>query len=292
MEANKNGTVEVDITTTVENDSDTTKTVTVKNTLLDENGKVASNTTTSQVEIAADSVQDIEQSVNVEKPELWSVDDANMYKMKTEIVENDEVLDTYETDYGFRYYNFDKDTGFSLNGEKMKLKGVSMHHDQGSLGAVANRDAIERQVKILKEMGCNAIRVTHNPAASALLDICNEYGMLVINEAFDGWTEYKNGNVNDYTSHFEETITADNQIINGEPGMQWGEFDTKAMVDGAKNDPSVIMWSIGNEITEGVYTDTSHYVEVAGNIIDWIQEVDTTRPVTNGDNQKILILML
>ena len=286
LEANKNGTVEVDITTTVENDSDTTKTVTVKNTLLDENGKVANNTTTSQVEIAADSTQDIEQSVNVEKPELWSVDDANMYKMKTEIVENDEVLDTYETDYGFRYYNFDKDTGFSLNGEKMKLKGVSMHHDQGSLGAVANRDAIERQVKILKEMGCNAIRVTHNPAASALLDICNEYGMLVINEAFDGWTEYKNGNVNDYTSHFEETITADNQIINGEPGMQWGEFDTKAMVDGAKNDPSVIMWSIGNEITEGVYTDTSHYVEVAGNIIDWIQEVDTTRPVTNGDNQK------
>ncbi|MCB5496082.1 glycoside hydrolase family 2 TIM barrel-domain containing protein, partial [Mediterraneibacter gnavus] len=81
-----------------------------------------------------------------------------------------------------------------------KLKGVCLHHDQGALGAVANRDAIERQVKILKEMGCNAIRVTHNPAASVLLEVCNENGMLVINEAFDGWTEYKNGNVNDYTS--------------------------------------------------------------------------------------------
>ena len=286
LEANKNGTVEVDVTTTVENESDTTKLITVKNTLFNEKGEVASNTTTSQIEMAADSVQDIEQSINIEQPELWSVDDANMYKMKTEIVANDEVLDTYESDYGFRYFDFDKDTGFSLNGEKMKLKGVSMHHDQGSLGAVANRDAIERQVKILKEMGCNAIRVTHNPAASALLDICNEYGMLIINEAFDGWTEYKNGNVSDYTSHFKKTITEDNQIINGKPGMQWGEFDTKAMVDGAKNDPSVIMWSVGNEITEGVYTDTSHYVDVAGNIIDWIQEIDTSRPVTIGDNQK------
>ena len=286
LEANKNGTVEVDVTTTVENDGDTNKTVIVKNTLLDENGNVASDTTASEVQIAADGSQDVKQSVSVESPELWSVDDANMYKMKTEIVEENKVLDTYETDYGFRYYNFNNNTGFSLNGENMKLKGVCMHHDQGALGAVANRDAIERQVKILKEMGCNAIRVTHNPAASALLDICNEYGILVINEAFDGWTEYKNGNVNDYTAHFEETISADNQIINGEPGMQWGEFDVKAMVDGAKNDPSVIMWSIGNEIDEGVSTSTSHYLQVAESIIDWIQEVDTTRPITNGDNRK------
>ena len=286
LETNKDKTVEVDVTTTVENDSSVNKTVTVKNTLFDEFGQAASNTTSSQVEIAADDSQDVKQIVEIESPELWSVDDANMYTLKTEIVDGNEVLDTYETDYGFRYYNFDNNTGFSLNGENMKLKGVCMHHDQGALGAVANRDAIERQVKILKEMGCNAIRVTHNPAASGLLDICNEYGILVINEAFDGWTEYKNGNVNDYTAHFEETITADNQIINGEAGMQWGEFDVKAMVDGAKNDPSVIMWSIGNEIDEGVSGSTTHYVDVARNIINWIQEVDTSRPITNGDNRK------
>ena len=113
----KNGTVEVDVTTTVENDSDTNKTVTVKNTLLDENGNVASDTTASEVQIAADGSQDVKQSVSVESPELWSVDDANMYKMKTEIVEGNKVLDTYETDYGFRYYNFNNNTGFSLNGE-------------------------------------------------------------------------------------------------------------------------------------------------------------------------------
>ena len=114
--------------------------------------------------------------------------------------------------------------------------------------------------QILKEMGCNAIRVTHNPAASVLLEVCNENGMLVINEAFDGWTEYKNGNVNDYTSHFNEVISTDNQIVNGKAGMKWGEFDVKAMVDGAKNDPSVIMWSLGNEIDEGVSGNTSHYL--------------------------------
>ena len=286
LEENKNGTVEVDVTTTVDNDSDSNKTVTVKNTLLDEAGKVASDTITSDVEIAADASEDVKQIVSVAKPELWSVDDTNMYKLKTEIVEGNKVLDTYETDYGFRYYNFDNNNGFSLNGENMKLKGVCMHHDQGSLGAVANYDAIERQVKILKEMGCNAIRVTHNPAASSLLDICNKYGILVINEAFDGWTEYKNGNINDYTSHFKETITVDNQIINGKEGMQWGEFDVKSMVDGAKNNPSVIMWSIGNEIDEGVSGNTSHYLDVAKDIIRWIQEVDTSRPITNGDNRR------
>lgn len=286
LEENKNDTVEVDITTTIENESDESRLITIRNTLLDENGEVASESTESQIEIASTDDQDVKQTVSIEQPDLWSVDDANMYVMRTELIENGEILDTYDTDYGFRYYNFDKDSGFSLNGEKMKLKGVSMHHDQGALGAVANHDAIERQVKILKEMGCNAIRVTHNPAASTLLDICNQYGILVINEAFDGWTEYKNGNVNDYTSHFTETISSDNQIINGEPGMQWGEFDVKAMVDGAKNDPSVIMWSVGNEITEGVYENTSHYVDVASNIIDWIQEIDMTRPLTIGDNQK------
>ena len=118
-----------------------------------------------------------------------------------------------------------------------------MHHDQGALGAVANRDAIERQIKILKEMGCNSIRVTHNPAASSLIDVCNEYGILVINEAFDGWTEYKNGNVNDYGAYFNQTIDDNNQIINGENGMKWAEFDIKAMINSCKNDPSAVSYT-------------------------------------------------
>ena len=206
--------------------------------------------------------------------------------MKTEILDGEEIIDTYHTDYGFRYFNFDKNNGFSLNGKNMKLKGVCMHHDQGALGAVANRDAIERQIKILKEMGCNSIRVTHNPAASSLIDVCNEYGILVINEAFDGWTEYKNGNVNDYGAYFNQTIDDNNQIINGENGMKWAEFDIKAMINSCKNDPSVIMWSLGNEIDEGTSGSTSHYVDLVDELIQWVQEVDITRPVTNGDNRK------
>ena len=282
LENTKDNNVKVDVTATIDNDSDTNKTITVKNTLLDAQGNAAGSTVTNEVELAAKSTKDVKQEVSVIAPKLWSTEDTNLYTMKTEIVEDNKVLDTYETEYGFRYFDFDNNTGFSLNGEKIKLKGVCLHHDQGALGAVANRDAIERQVKILKEMGCNAIRVTHNPAASVLLEVCNENGMLVINEAFDGWTEYKNGNVNDYTSHFNEVISTDNQIVNGKAGMKWGEFDVKAMVDGAKNDPSVIMWSLGNEIDEGVSGNTSHYLNLVDDLIKWVQEVDTTRPVTNG----------
>ena len=286
LENTKDNNVKVDVTATIDNDSDTNKTITVKNTLLDAQGNAAGSTVTNEVELAAKSTKDVKQEVSVIAPKLWSTEDTNLYTMKTEIVADNKVLDTYETEYGFRYFDFDNNTGFSLNGEKIKLKGVCLHHDQGALGAVANRDAIERQVKILKEMGCNAIRVTHNPAASVLLEVCNENGMLVINEAFDGWTEYKNGNVNDYTSHFNEVISTDNQIVNGKAGMKWGEFDVKAMVDGAKNDPSVIMWSLGNEIDEGVSGNTSHYLNLVDDLIKWVQEVDTTRPVTNGDNRK------
>ena len=117
----------------------------------------------------------------------------------------------------------------------------------GSLGAVANRDAIERQVHPAGN-GPQRDPRDAQPGRILLLDICNEYGMLVIDEAFDGWTEYKNGNVNDYTSHFEETITADNQIIGGETGMQWGEFDARAMVSRGINDPCIhhVVW-VGND---------------------------------------------
>ena len=271
LENTKDNNVKVDVTATIDNDSDTNKTITVKNTLLDAQGNAAGSTVTNEVELAAKSTKDVKQEVSVIAPKLWSTEDTNLYTMKTEIVADNKVLDTYETEYGFRYFDFDNNTGFSLNGEKIKLKGVCLHHDQGALGAVANRDAIERQVKILKEMGCNAIRVTHNPAASVLLEVCNENGMLVINEAFDGWTEYKNGNVNDYTSHFNEVISTDNQIVNGKAGMKWGEFDVKAMVDGAKNDPSVIMWSLGNEIDEGVSGNTSHYLNLVDDLIKWVQ---------------------
>ena len=138
-----------------------------------------------------------------------------------------------------------------LNGKYHKLEGVSMHHDQGALGSEAWYRAIQRQVEILQDMGVNAIRVTHNPAADQLIDICNEMGMLVIDEAFDTWTSIKNYNNNDYSGWFHTKVEADNTIAGAVAGKtEWWQFDLGAMVQRDKNAPSVIMYSLGNELLE------------------------------------------
>ncbi len=219
----------------------------------------------------------------------------------------EEVVDTYDTEYGFRYFKFDANSGFSLNGTNMKLKGVCMHHDQGALGAEAwerailkgvcmHHDqgalgaeawerAIERQVDILKEMGCNSIRVTHNPAAEELIEICNAKGILVIEEVFDGWKWAKNGNRNDYARFFDQTIAGNNKILGKEDGMKWSQFDLTATVKRGWNAPSVIMWSLGNEVQEGATGDlTQEYANVQADLIRYATALDTTRPCTRGDN--------
>ena len=285
VEEQQNGDTDVNIVTVVENDSDAATDVTLKSTVLDSNDNEVSNKVENKQSIEANGSATFNQTAVVNKPKLWSVNSPNMYKVKNEVIVNNKVVDTYYTDFGFRYFKFDRNTGFSLNGENMKLQGVSMHHDQGALGAVSNYDAVERQMLKMKEMGVNAIRVTHNPASEILVDICDNLGLLVINEAFDTWTNSKNGNVNDYAKYFNVAIGEDNQIINGEADMTWAEFDSKAMVKSTRNNPSVIMWSIGNEVLEGIGGDASNYPEVAQNIINWIKEEDNTRPVTIGDNK-------
>ncbi|MDZ5038438.1 beta-galactosidase, partial [Clostridium perfringens] len=146
-------------------------------------------------------------------------------------------VDEYETDFGIRWFNMTTNDGFFLNGEQMKLEGVCMHHDQGSLGAVDNKTSIRRQVKKLKEMGVNSIRVTHNPASQHLIDICNEEGILLVEEAFDTW--YGGKNPYDYARFFEQKSIHED--------MTWAEYDLKQMVNRGKNDPSIMMWSLGNE---------------------------------------------
>jgi len=285
LQEQKDGAVDVNVETVIENESLDNSNVTVKTTIIDTDGQAVSKPVTTTENVAKDETKTVEQTVVVNNPNLWSVDNPNMYQVKTEVIVGDKVVDTYFTDFGFRYYNFDRDKGFTLNGEMMKLKGVCMHHDQGSLGAASYYRAVERQMEIMKEMGVNAIRVTHNPASETLLEICNRLGLLVINEAFDTWTNSKNGNGNDFSKYFNAEIGEDNEIINGKTGMTWGEFEAKAMVNSSKNDPSVIMWSIGNEIFEGIGGDSSNYSTIAQDIIDWIKEEDSTRPVTIGDNK-------
>lgn len=280
-------TTDVDtvIETIVENDTDENSVITVKSTVLNNNGEAVNTPVEETKSIAANSSETFNQIAVVNKPKLWSTENPNLYEVKTEVIVDEEVVDTYFTDFGYRYYDFDRNTGFSLNGESMKLKGVCMHHDQGSLGAESYYRAVERQMEIMKEMGVNAIRVSHNPASEMLLDICNRLGLMVINEAFDTWTNSKNGNRNDFAKFFNTKIEEDNQIINGSPDMTWGEFEARTMVRSSKNDPSVIMWSIGNEVLEGIGGSAGNYPTIAQNIINWLKAEDETRPVTIGDNR-------
>ena len=277
------GNQETNIKTKVLNESDAEKAVTVTHTMLEKGKdiKVGEVTTDSKTVAAGQSV-DVEATMNVENAKLWSPENPNLYIVRTEVKVGEDVVDTYETDYGFRYFSFDTEKGFSLNGKNVKLKGVCMHHDQGALGAEANRRAIERQVEILKEMGCNSIRVTHNPAASALIDVCNEKGMIVIDEFFDGWMYHKNTNTNDYATWFNKEIEEENEILGTEDGMTWAEFDLKATVGRGQNDPAIIMWSLGNEIQEGA--GGSGYNTKATELIEWTKEVDDTRILTIGSN--------
>ncbi|MBR5579493.1 MAG: DUF4982 domain-containing protein, partial [Lachnospiraceae bacterium] len=231
-----------------------------------------------------------------ETPKLWSSWDTgtpSLYTLRTEIKNsNGDVLDSYDTDFGFRYFEFDREKGFSINGEYIKLKGVCMHHDQGALGAEAWEDAISRQVKLLKEMGCNSIRVTHNPAAQVLLEICDREGMLVIDEFFDGWARKKNYNTYDYARFFQMAIEENNNILGkSETGsMTWAEYDLKMAIERGKNSPSIIMWSLGNEILEGVYDSYDgqrDYIDVSKQMIQWIKSTDKDgyRKITFGDNK-------
>ena len=277
------GNQDTNIKTKVLNESDAEKAVTVTHTMFEKgkDTKVGEVTTESKTVAAGQSV-DVEATMNVENAKLWSPESPNLYTVRTEVKVGEDVVDTYETEYGFRYFSFDTNEGFSLNGKNVKLKGVCMHHDQGALGAEANRRAIERQVEILKEMGCNSIRVTHNPAASALIDVCNEKGMIVIEEFFDGWMYHKNGNSNDYATWFNKTIEEGNEILGAEDGMTWAEFDLKATVGRGQNDPAIIMWSLGNEIQEGA--GGSGYDKKAPDLIRWTKEVDDTRILTIGSN--------
>lgn len=277
--------VAVHVVVVVCNRSSQNQTVMTRCQLLDADGKTVATAEGKSQVIKAGATQGFEQVIQVNQPQLWSPETPYLYAVRTQVVVNGRIVDQYDVDYGFRFYAFDRDHGLMFNGQQLKLKGVSMHHDQGALGAVANPAAVNRQVRILKEMGANAVRSTHNPASQALIEACNRYGMLLIDEGFDDWTNYKNGNVGDYAKYFDEKITADNDIAHGRVGETWAEFDVKSMVSSSRNAPSIVMWSIGNEITEGASGDFSKYPGIAGRLIAWIKAVDDSRPITIGDNR-------
>jgi beta-galactosidase len=192
-------------------------------------------------------------------PVLWQIDQPHLYTLKLELLSWEKVpMDEITTTFGVRSFSFHPQNGFFLNGQSLKIKGVCMHHDLGALGAAFNKAAAKRQLTILKEMGCNAIRFSHNPPASVMLDLCDEMGFLVMDEAFDMWKKKKNKF--DYHLYFDE----------------WAERDLQAMVLRDRNHPSVFMWSIGNEIREQF--DSSGTV-LTKKLVNIVKQLDPTRPV-------------
>ncbi|WHY77094.1 Ig-like domain-containing protein [Neobacillus sp. WH10] len=265
----KQGRAKVNIKTDIMNEESTDKEVSVKSVILDAKGNSVAENVTTEV-VSAGATKKFNADVTVENPILWGTENPYLYKVATTVIIDNKIVDEYKTDFGIRWFDMTPNNGFFLNGKQMKLQGVSMHHDQGALGAVDNKTSIRRQVKKLKEMGVNSIRVTHNPASQHLIDSCNEEGILLIEEAFDTW--YGGKNPYDYGRFFEQ------KSIHGD--MTWAEHDLKQMINRGKNAPSIMMWSLGNEIWE---TSQAKGLEVAKNLQKWVKEIDTTRPTTMGE---------
>jgi beta-galactosidase len=203
--------------------------------------------------------------VTISKPNLWNTTTPNRYTAITTVEVGDKVVDSYETVFGIRSILFTADNGFLLNGKRVQLNGVCNHHDLGALGAAWNTRAAQRQLEILKEMGVNALRTSHNPPAPELLDLCDAMGILVMDESYDSWKEakVKNG----YGSLFDE----------------WSEQDMRALLRRDRNHPSVVMWSIGNEVKE--LTDSVVGPVMGARLTAIAHEEDPTRPTTLGSNK-------
>lgn len=278
------GNVDLELNTVLVNDGDVSKTVQVKQTVLPKNGGASIGEATNTLKLEANTTSAKTTNISVRSPKLWSLKDPTQYIVKTEVLENSTLLDSVDTVTGFRFLKFDPNTGFALNGKNLKLKGVSMHHDQGALGAKAYRDAIERQIDILKNMGVNTIRVTHNPGSQDLIELANEKGILLIEEIFDGLHCTKNYNRMDYARFFEKPVPTDTKLENVSPGSTWARFDLEAMIRRDHNAPSVIMWSLGNEIQEGTTCGINSFTANQANLVKWAAKIDPTRPVTRGDN--------
>ncbi|MGL1884967.1 MAG: DUF4982 domain-containing protein [Reichenbachiella sp.] len=205
------------------------------------------------------------EKISLSDPILWSLENPHLYTLKTQILKGGKLIDEYETVFGVRDFKFDLKEGFSLNGEFVKIKGVCMHHDLGALGSAINTRAIERQLEILRDMGVNAIRTSHNPPAPELLDLCDQMGFLVMDESFDMWAQRKSPF--DYATHWDE----------------WHKKDLEDFIRRDRNHPSIVVWSTGNEILEQWGNNGP---EIAKELYDVVKQLDS-RPITIGMNPPV-----
>jgi beta-galactosidase len=251
-------TATVHIKSIIQNEGTTQSNIILETTILSPDGRAVSLTKKAVIIKANTSLTD-EESITLNKPALWSFDAPGLYKSVTEIKNGNEIIDHFETIFGIRSIHVDAVGGLTINGKSVLLKGGCIHHDNGPLGSATIDRAEERKIEILKANGFNAIRTSHNPPSRQLLDACDRLGILVIDEAFDAWEKPKNPD--DYHLYFRDC---------------WRK-DLESYILRDRNHPSVIMWSIGNEISERV--DTSG-LRITRQLVDAVRRLDPTRPVT------------
>lgn len=254
----------VNVVTTIGNDNNEEKTAVLRTRVLKDGQEI----TQSEKEflISSKANQELEQQLEINTPELWSDVSPELYTAISEILIEGNLIDQKKTNFGIRNFRFDLDKGFILNGVQTKIKGVCLHHDLGPLGAAVNTRAIERKLEIMKEMGVNGIRTAHNPPSPELLDLCDQMGFIVMDEAFDMWAHAKNPH--DYATVWE----------------QWHKKDLEDQILRDRNHPSVFMWSIGNEIPEQWSPEGA---EIGRELSAIVKGLDTTRVVTAGMNPPI-----
>lgn len=252
------------IKTKIKNGTDTSKDILVSYSLFDQNHNSIGNLQ-SNINLKPNSFKEIAQSYTINNPNLWSPESPFLYTAEIALKADDETIDQTTTVFGIRTIEFTSENGFLLNGKETILNGGCVHHDNGCLGAASYDRAEERKVELLKQAGFNAVRTAHNIPSEAFLEACDRLGLLVIDEAFDGWKEMKTTFTpieHDYASLFDK----------------WWKTDLQAMVKRDKNHPSIIMWSIGNEIIERTKPEA---VETARMLSSAVKELDSTRPVTS-----------
>jgi beta-galactosidase len=261
----------VNLRVNVDNQSAANSTVTVGSQIFalspdgQPTGDAVATATPVSLDLAANATQTGDFSFTVPNPKLWNLDSPNLYTAVTTVRQGDQIVDSYTTNFGIRTIKFDPDHGFFLNGQHVPINGVCDHADLGPLGTVVNVRGLERQIQLLKEMGCNAIRTSHNMPAPELLDLCDRLGMLVMDESFDTWETPKSRHVNDYSALFDD----------------WHEMDIRAEVRRDRNHPSVILWSIGNEIGQ---QGSSRGNEILNELIGYVHEEDPTRMTVTANN--------
>lgn len=258
------------VKTTVSNRTEQNQSVSVVTRIYNSDGTVVASQSSSSRKMGAGTTSEVIEKLNIKHPRLWSVSQPVLYKSVTELVVAGKILDQYETFFGIRNFYFDAEKGFFLNGQHVQIRGVCNHHDLGALGAAFNKRAAERQLQLLKNMGCNAIRTSHNPPAPELLDLCDTLGFIVMDEAFDMWKKQKNP--------FDYHLDWD----------KWHKKDLEDFVKRDRNHPSVFIWSVGNEIPEQWGDenkgDTTGRV-IARELASIVRRLDPTREVTSANNE-------